>query len=436
MFWAVVTDIYTILFGIMFFALFLWIGILALRVIIGLLGAVSEYKPLLIIEQILGFYKIIPATFFLLGVCVAALGYLLNSIMGDRLDSLFEKMANVQSTTIKESALSANVPPASPHILTKTFSNSLGMAFVLIPAGSYPVWEEERRVEVKVVEKNEFGETTMEYSPRMVVSKPFYLSKFPVTQEQWVAVMGENPATRNLGRTNPVNSVSWFDAQKFIKALNLIEGTARYRLPTEAEWEYASRRVRDSGSHGDQRRGSENEEPYLKDDLYIYEWVQDRYGKLPTERETIDYHGPEKGAERVLQRYGYRRHGKKPGGGILDHSSDYKDVGFRLAFFSSQDNLVRKVDQMQSSATLPSQSQPTEEEITFIGTVETPGSSHGSLIDASDSLGFEMIPEIGGKIFKVCGIGDICKVTAIIDPDAGLVARLVSVERVVQKRSP
>ena len=59
MFWAVVTDIYTILFGIMLFSLFLWIGILALRVIIGLLGAVSEYKPLLIIEQILGFYKII-----------------------------------------------------------------------------------------------------------------------------------------------------------------------------------------------------------------------------------------------------------------------------------------------------------------------------------------------------------------------------------------
>lgn len=434
MFLAVVSDIYTILFGIMIFSLFLWIAVLFLR-LIGLMANVfAESKSLSCIEVILQHYKVIPATFFLLGLLVAVLGYLLNGIMGDSLDSLVEKIANVQDNAVEANAISVSVSPYDRF--AKTFTNSLGMEFILIPAGSYIVWEEDNRVAVKVVEKNEFGETTKEYSPHMVISKPFYLGKFPVTQEQWAAVMGKNAATHGLGRANPVNSVSWFDAQKFIRALNSKEGTARYRLPTEAEWEYASRRVRDSVSRGNQHQRLENTEPYMKGDLYISEWVHDRYGKLPMERETVDYCGPEKGFERVVQSYDYQRKGKKPGGGILDHSGEYVDIGFRLAFFPSQDNLVRIADQTQSSATSSSQNRAAAKEITFIGTVETPGSSHGSLIGAADSLGFEMVPTIGGKIFEVCSIGDICRITATIDPDVGLIIRLISVERVVQKRSP
>lgn len=436
MFWAVVSDICTVLFGITLLALFLWAGVAAFRVLLVMTNVFFESKIVSCLETLLQWYKIIPATSFSLCLLVATVGYLLNSIMGDSLDSLFERMANVPDNAVKASVISAGASPLLSDRLARTFTNSLGMEFVLIPAGSYIVWEESTRVAVKIVEKNEFGETVKEYSPHMVVSKPFYLGKSPVTQEQWAAMMGKNAATHNLGRANPVNSVSWFDAQKFINALNLKEGSARYRLPTESEWEYASRRVRDSDSRGNQHQRLKNTEPQMKDSLYIYEWVHDRYGKLPMERETVDYCGPEKGSERVLQRYGYQRNGKKPGGGILDHSSDYVDVGFRLAFFPSQDNLVHIAGKTQSSATSPSQNQAAAKEITFIGTVETPGSSHGSLIGAADSLGFEMVPEIGGKIFEVCSIGDICKVTATIDPDVGMIDRLISVECIVQKRSP
>lgn len=427
MFLNIISDIYTIFFILTLFSLLLWIVIPIIRFTFGILFSISEYRPLLFIDNILGFYKVIPSTFFLLGVCVAVFGHFLNSSIGDHLDSLFEKIVNAQDTAVKATANSDGTSP-HPDQLPETFTNSLGMEFVLIPAGSYIAWEEGKRSAVRIVEKNEFGETVMEYSPRMVVSTPFYLGRHPVTQEQWAAVMGKNPATRNLGRSNPVNSVSWLDAQKFIRSLNQRDGM-HYRLPTEAEWEYASRRDSDADSHNGRWQGLKN-----GGDPYISEWVQDRYGALPTERETINYRGAEKGSERV-QRHGPRRQGKNPGGGILDHSSEYSDVGFRLAFFPSCDHTGRRENQTRPSAPSPAQSQAAEE-VTFIGTVETPGRSHGSLIGAADALVFEMVPEIGGKIFEVCRIGDTCKVTAVIDPNVGMIARLISVECVARKRSP
>ena len=80
-----------------------------------------------------------------------------------------------------------------------------------------------------------------EYPQRAVhISRPFLLGKYPVTQAQWQAVMGDNPS-RVRGADLPVDRVSWFDAQAFIRKLNQREGHNRYRLPTEAEWEYACR---------------------------------------------------------------------------------------------------------------------------------------------------------------------------------------------------
>ncbi|MCP4136430.1 MAG: formylglycine-generating enzyme family protein, partial [bacterium] len=63
-----------------------------------------------------------------------------------------------------------------------------------------------------------------------------------VTQGQWKAIMGENPSYfKNCGNECPVETVSWEDVQKFIERLNQIKGAGTYRLPTEAEWEYACR---------------------------------------------------------------------------------------------------------------------------------------------------------------------------------------------------
>lgn len=79
------------------------------------------------------------------------------------------------------------------------------------------------------------------------IARSFYIGKFEVTQAQWTRVMGRNPSVfqgaRARGDTDrhPVDNVSWADAQAFIRRLEAREPGARYRLPTEFEWEYAAR---------------------------------------------------------------------------------------------------------------------------------------------------------------------------------------------------
>ena len=111
------------------------------------------------------------------------------------------------------------------------FTNSIGMEFVLIPAGTFRMGSAERDVYALADEK-----------PRheVTISRPFHLGRFPVTQAQWRAVMGENPSMFK-GPDRPVENVSWEDVRAFIAKLNAAEGHERCRLPTEAEWEYAAR---------------------------------------------------------------------------------------------------------------------------------------------------------------------------------------------------
>ena len=70
--------------------------------------------------------------------------------------------------------------------------------------------------------------------------KSFHIGKYEVTQGQWVALMGSNPSCFKSGDNYPVEQVSWTDAQEFISRLNAATGK-NFRLPTEAEWEYAAR---------------------------------------------------------------------------------------------------------------------------------------------------------------------------------------------------
>jgi formylglycine-generating enzyme required for sulfatase activity len=76
---------------------------------------------------------------------------------------------------------------------------------------------------------------------RVTISQPFYLGKYQVTQEQWKAVMGDNPSTYNNNTNRPVEGISWHDVRAFIHKLNEREGSGDYSLPTEAQWEYACR---------------------------------------------------------------------------------------------------------------------------------------------------------------------------------------------------
>lgn len=115
--------------------------------------------------------------------------------------------------------------------MTEAWVNEIGMAFVTIPAGTFVMGGD------PVGEQADENET-----PRHPVTfeKPFLMGCCPVTQTQWVAVMGENPS-HFPGDENPVETVSHDDASRFIDALNRLEKCRLYRLPTEAEWEYAAR---------------------------------------------------------------------------------------------------------------------------------------------------------------------------------------------------
>lgn len=75
---------------------------------------------------------------------------------------------------------------------------------------------------------------------KAAVQRGYYLGKYPVTQAQWQAVMGDNPSFfKDCGGNCPVEQVSWNDAQAFVTRLNQLNDGYRYRLPSDAEWEYA-----------------------------------------------------------------------------------------------------------------------------------------------------------------------------------------------------
>ena len=79
-----------------------------------------------------------------------------------------------------------------------------------------------------------------EKSPHAVQVRAFRMGKYEITQAQWRAITGENPS-RFKGDERPVDNVSWEDVQGFLKRLNAGDTVKPYRLPTEAEWEYAAR---------------------------------------------------------------------------------------------------------------------------------------------------------------------------------------------------
>lgn len=86
-----------------------------------------------------------------------------------------------------------------------------------------------------------FGEGKPDERPvHRVCVDDFYLGAYEVTQEQWRRVMGDDPAMLRTGDAYPVETVSWNDVQAFIHELN-VDTAKGYRLPTEAEWEYAAR---------------------------------------------------------------------------------------------------------------------------------------------------------------------------------------------------
>jgi uncharacterized protein (TIGR02996 family) len=159
--------------------------------------------------------------------------------------------------------LNSGVPPVVPEIV-----NSIGMRLALVPAGAFLMGstEDEQQEARRHVREELIPPLPEQHMPnwkaegpqhRVEISKPFYLGVFPVTQAQWRAVMGNNPScfcATGLDKEKvegistddfPVECVSWEDAMHFLKTLSERkeerEEGRKYRLPTEAEWEYACR---------------------------------------------------------------------------------------------------------------------------------------------------------------------------------------------------
>ena len=174
---------------------------------------------------------------------------------------------------------------------------------------------------------------------QVTLTNDYYIGKYEVTQALWKAVMGNNPSRFN-GDNLPVERVSWNDCQEFISKLNSITGK-KFRLPTEAEWEYAARGG--NKSIGYQYSGSSNlsDVAWYKDnssnkthavgskqanELSIYdmtgnvcEWCQDWYGKYSGLSQT-DPAGAASGSDRVI----------RGGGGCITAGycrSSYRDYG-------------------------------------------------------------------------------------------------------------
>jgi formylglycine-generating enzyme required for sulfatase activity len=126
---------------------------------------------------------------------------------------------------------SASTAEAAGQEPPRELTNSIGMKLVLIPPGEFMMGSPE-------------GEKVGRYydegaQHRVKITRGFYLGATEVTQAQWQKVMGNNPS-KFKGDNLPVDMLTWHDAMEFCRKLSAMEGK-QYRLPTEAEWEYACR---------------------------------------------------------------------------------------------------------------------------------------------------------------------------------------------------
>ena len=220
----------------------------------------------------------------------------------------------------------------------KTWTSPSHMKFSLIPAGTFMMGFEE-----------------FEDAPphKVTISNPFCLGKCPVTQKEWVKIMGYNPS-KFKGNDRPVEMVSWDECLEFIEKLNAKEGTARYRLPTEAEWEYACRAGSPAGTCFEDEEDTLSKYAWFRDNaeeqshpvgklkpnawnLYdmfgnVWEWCHDWYAEYDNGPVT-DPPGPELATLKVIRGGGRSSKSKDCGSAYrvcLNPERKSHTIGFRL----------------------------------------------------------------------------------------------------------
>ena len=225
---------------------------------------------------------------------------------------------------------------------TGSWTSPLGMEFVWIPAGRFTMGSPE----------GEEGRSDDEVQHEVRISEGFWMGKYEVTQGEWEAVMGTNPSRSDeCGARCPVESVRWDDVQNFIRRLNGRDSGSgyKYRLPTEAEWEYAARAgttgaryggldetAWNAGNSGNRTHpvGRKRANAWGLHDMLgnVWEWTADRYGGYPSSPVT-DPEGPSTGSNRVLRGGGWgsnARDGRSASRYGVSPGASYNDIGFRL----------------------------------------------------------------------------------------------------------
>lgn len=213
------------------------------------------------------------------------------------------------------------------QFIFKYLLNKLGifLNFSYIPAGTFTMGSPTTDLESQGNERPEH---------RVTITKPFLMLRTPVTQELWEAIMGSNPSSFTGDTILPVEQVSWYDAVDFCNALSKqaglppayivngndvrrIEKSIGYRLPTEAEWEYACRAGSTTSRYGPLDRiawhdgnsygqthpvGQKDPNAWNLYDMLgnVWEWVYDWNGPYSVSMQ-INPQGPASGSSRVFR---------------------------------------------------------------------------------------------------------------------------------------
>ena len=224
----------------------------------------------------------------------------------------------------------------------ESWTNSLGMEFMWIPAGRFLMGSPE--------DEGDRDDDELQHEVR--IREGFWMKKYEVTQGEWEAMMGVNPSRfSNCSPQCPVDSVSWFDIGEFIQRLNGREPGKgyRYRLPTEAEWEYAARAGTTKSRYGDLDEiawyfgnsgrtthpvGSKVANAWGLHDMLgnVLEWTADWYDGYPSGSVT-DPQGPSTGSYRVYRGGSWRHYARNVRSATrLSYSpgNRYYIIGFRL----------------------------------------------------------------------------------------------------------
>jgi formylglycine-generating enzyme required for sulfatase activity len=229
----------------------------------------------------------------------------------------------------------------APTGKTIDLGNGVSMEFVSIPPGSFSMGSPDS-------EKDSYSDEGPVRSVQ--ITKAFYMGRYEVTQDQYMAVMGRNPS-KCRGGNLPVETVSWEEAVAFC-------GKIGGRLPTEAEWEYACRAGSETqfcygddpnytqlgeyawypGNSGSRTHAVGQKKPntFGLYDMHgnVYEWCSDWFAAFAKEQ-TVDPVGPPSGQSRVCRGGGWRRFARYCRSAARNHSSPGSGgglIGFRVAY--------------------------------------------------------------------------------------------------------